>query len=69
MIIARNPILQVDVDMSEDGQHVCATGHTADDNDTAFLSMRLPTADFDGDEAMAYDFAAGFLKAFVAEFG
>ncbi|CAN7496686.1 hypothetical protein [Mesorhizobium sp. LjNodule214] len=65
MNIARNPILQVDVDLSEDGQYVCATGHTADDDDTAFLSMRLPTADFDGDEAMAFDYAAGFLTAFL----
>ncbi|TIT87449.1 MAG: hypothetical protein E5W55_28605 [Mesorhizobium sp.] len=69
MIFATKPIEQVDIDMSEDGMHVIATGHTADPDDTAFASMRLRPECFDGDEKLAFDFTSALVRSLVEHFG
>lgn len=69
MIFASRPIHQVDVDLSEDGRHVIATGHTACRDDTAFASMRLRPECFDGDETLALEFTSALLRSLVENFG
>lgn len=71
MIYSKSPVEQVDIDLAEDGVTVVAWGHTADPDDTAFATMRMPLDPFayGEDLAEAFDAASGFLKAFVKEFG
>ncbi|TGR05410.1 hypothetical protein EN833_23345 [Mesorhizobium sp. M4B.F.Ca.ET.190.01.1.1] len=69
MIYAKSPIEQIDIDMSEDWSHVVATGHTANADDTAFMSMPLRPECFDGDAQEAFEFTSALLRAWMEAFG